>query len=194
MTIVLDLKKSQGITLNLKKLVPSLSKLTFQVGWGPHPIHSKSMTQGFDCDLAVYCLNANGKIDKAEDVVFFNNPKYVNDSIVLPKDNRDGEGGPEQVFVDLTKVPADRTQLDLYVFIFDFKARKQNFGMISNAKAALVDGVTGNVIQEYALNESFSADSAVHVGSLVREGDGWNFNPVGMGALADENDVVGSYC
>jgi stress response protein SCP2 len=192
--IVLDLKKNAGITLNLKKLVPSLVQLSFQVGWQPHPVHKDSMKDGFDLDLTVYALNSSGKIDKAEDVVFFNNKRYTNDSIILPKDNRDGQAGPEELFVDLTKVPADRTQLDLYVFIFDYLARQQNFGMISNAKASLIDGVTGKVIQEYALNESFSQDSAVHVGSLVRSDDGWVFNPVGIGAKADPQDVVGSYC
>jgi tellurium resistance protein TerD len=194
MSIVLDLQKSKGIKLDLAKAAPSLTKLRALITWTLHPIHGKSLTQGFDLDLAVYALNASGKIDKAEDVVFFNNKRYVNDSIVLPGDNRDGDGDGEEILFDLPKVPTDRSQLDLYVFIFDYKARKQNFGMIANAKVELFNADTGELVQTYALNESFSADSAVHVGSLVRESAGWSFSPVGAGATADENDVVQAYC
>lgn len=194
MSITLDLQKSKGISLNLTKDHPTLKRLTAQVGWKPHPVYGKSLTQGFDLDLAVYALNVNGRIDKAEDVIFFNNPKYAGDAIVLPKDERDGGTGPEEISFNLPAVPADRTQLDLYVFIFDYVARKQSFGMIADAQVALIDAETNKVIQTYALNESFSQDSAVHIGSLVRDDSGWSFNPVGAGALADPNDVVSAYC
>lgn len=194
MTITLDLQKSKGITLNLTKDLPSLKKLTARLGWEPHPVTGKSLTAGFDLDIAVFALNANGKLDGGNDVVFFNNPKYTNDSIVLPADNRDGSDHPEEIHFTLPDVPANRHQLDIYVTIFEAATRKQNFGMVANAFVELVDTETGKQIQAYALNENFSQDTAVHLGSLVRDGSGgWAFNPVGVGASADLNAIAGAY-
>ena len=127
MTITLDLQKSKGVTLNLTKDLPSLKKLTARLGWQPHPVTGKSLTAGFDLDIAVFALNAKGKLDSGQDVIFFNNPRYEADSIVLPADNRDGSDHPEEIHFSLPDVPANRHQLDIYVTIFEFAQRKQSW-------------------------------------------------------------------
>lgn len=193
MTISLDLKKNSGVVLDLAKAAPSLRSLRGKISWDMHPVNGKSLSDGFDLDLFVFCLDVNGKIGAATDVCFFNNKNYGGGSIVLPEDNR--SGGSEEVNFTLDKIPTDRQQLDIYVFVFDYEKRRQNFGMMANAKFELIDtGANPNVVlQAYALNESYSQDTALHVGSLVRSGSGWNFMPVGMGAVAGPNDALGSY-
>lgn len=205
MTITLDLQKSAGIKLDLTKAAPGLKRLRAFISWNMHPSYKDSPAEnrkkGFDLDLAVYALNKDGKIDSAGDVIFFNNKRYVDDSIVLPFDNTEGDDEKddpsvrkgEEIIFNLDKVPADRTQLDLFVFLFEYIQRHQNLGMIANATFELFNMDTDEVIQAYKLNESYAADSAVHLVTLTREGSGWVLTPIGKGASADEEDVVQAY-
>lgn len=193
MSISLDLSKNKGIVLDLAKLAPELKHLKAHMTWGMHPVHGKSMKDGFDLDLFVFALNQSGKITFPQDVVYYNNQKLAGDAVVLPADNRDGDGDGEEVMFNLDNVPSDKSQLDLYVFLFDFEARKQNFGMMAGAKVDLINQDDGKILQSYALNEDYSQDTALHVGSLVRSGSGWSFKAEGVGARATPNDIIPAY-
>lgn len=192
MSIILDLQKSKGITLDLTKLAPTLKHLRLEVSWDMHPIHGGSLTEDYDLDLSVLALNDQGKIEGVDDVVYFKHQVFGPNAVVLPEDVRGG-GSMEVVDFDLAKIPANRSQLDAYVILYDAEKRKQTFGAITNAKVRLRDTEADTVLQEYAINDSFSPYSVLHIGSLGREAGNWSFAPVGIASSGDLNTVAGLY-
>lgn len=192
MSGILNLEKKSGI-LDLAKVAPSLSKLRGVLNWDAHPVHAKSLSQGFDLDIFVFALNKDSKISGGDDVGFFNNKNALGGAVQIPVDNRTGDGhDDEYVLVNLGSVPADKTALDVFVFIFDAAARQQNFGMVANAQFQLINEETKEIIQSYSLNQHVSS-TAIHLGRISRNGSGWNFEPVGEAASADPNEVAAAY-
>lgn len=113
----------------------------------------------------------------------------------MSADNRTGEdtGGDDEFFIaDLTKIPTDRAAFDVFVFIHDATNRKQSFGMMANARFELKNEVDGSLVQGYNISQ-FTTGSCLHIGTIERVGDHWNFNPVGEAAEADPNQVAKAY-
>ena len=191
MSDILQLKKDAGI-LDLKKVAPSLTRLKGMLNWDPHPVHGASLSQGFDLDLFVFSLNKGGKIDGGQDVCFYHNKSIHNGAVQIPVDNRTGEGDDDEyVLFDLQKAPVDRS-FDLYVFVYEAAERGHNFGMIANPTVHLVDEVTNATIQVYSLNQHVTG-TAVHLGRVSNDGNGWAFSPIGDAAAADPNAVARAY-
>lgn len=138
-------------------------------------------------------INGDNKISGGQDVVFFNNKVAFNGAITVPVDNRTGEGDEDEyVLLDLPNIPADKTGVDLYVFVYEAGTRDHNFGMVANARFVLIDEVTKSVIQTYNLSSDVSG-TAVHLGRVQRSGSGWQFMPIGEAAAADPNQVAAAY-
>ena len=191
----LNLDKGAGF-LDLSKAAPSLTKLKGTLNWDMHPVHGKDLNAGFDLDIFIFSLNAQRKIQYPQDVCFFNNKITCGGAITIPVDNRtgedDGSGDDEFFIADLSNIPADKVSFDIFVFIHAATARKQNFGMMANAKFELKDEVTGFSLQKYNISQ-FTNGTALHVGTIDRNGSGWDFKPVGEAAEADPNQVVQAY-
>lgn len=81
----------------------------------------------------------------------------------------DGDGGDEQIKVDLTAVPSNSD------------VHKQNFGQVSNACIRIFDEVSNTELIRYDLGEDFSVETAVVVGELYRNNGEWKFNAIGSG-------------
>ncbi|AVH84946.1 hypothetical protein RsoM2USA_17 [Ralstonia phage RsoM2USA] len=185
--LMLDLNKNAAMVLDLTKVAPSLVNLKGRLHWDSHPL--KNSQYGFDLDIFAFVLDTNGKLGAATDVAFFNNKKAH--GVEIPKDVRDG-GEDEEVFITLPNVPADKVQIDLYVFIHEYAKRGQNFSQIANAKFDLENVDTGDVLARYSVSQ-YGAETALHVGSLVRSGSNWSFEPAGVAAVADPNQVLQAY-
>jgi tellurium resistance protein TerD len=67
------------------------------------------------------------------------------------------------------------------VTIHEGEARRQNFGMVSNAFVRVVDQVTGREITRYDLNEDASVETAMIFGEVYRHNADWKFRAVGQG-------------
>lgn len=194
MTIQLNLTKEPGMILNLTKAAPALNILRGDLDWEPHPVNANCKKSGFDLDIFVISLNANGKIETGDDIVYFNNKFNANNSITVPVDNQTGEGEDDEFFtIDTRIVRADRPQHEVFVFLHEADLRKQNFGMIASAKFAISDADTGVAIVEYSLNQNYGSATALHVGSLVCGPNGNEFHPVGVGATLDPQQVINMY-
>lgn len=196
MTAFLDLNKNTGF-LDLSKAAPSLTKLRGALNWDMHPIHGKDLNNGFDLDIFIFGLNAQKKIQFPQDVCFFNNKTICASAIQMSEDNRTGldsaPGQDDEFFTaDLSKIPADKASFDVFVFIHDATNRRQNFGMMANARFELRNEADGSLIQGYNISQ-FTTGSALHIGTVERKGDTWNFNPVGEAAEADPNQVAQAY-
>jgi len=191
-TLDLDKNKTQML-LDLAKDLPELRKLKGFLRWDPHPVHANSNKDGFDLDIFVYSLAEDKKVKSANDVVYFKNQWNANKSIGIPVDNRVGGGDDEYVMLDIPNLPADRHRFEIFIFLFEAKERKQNFGMIANASFILADEETGEEKVKYNLTQSYSQETALHVGSLIREASGFVFKPQGGSSIQNPNEVLQYY-
>lgn len=189
----LNLSKTT-MMLDLTKAAPSLTRLQGILNWDVHPVHGASKDFGFDLDVFVFCLDANGKLGSTSDVVFFNNMSAYNGAVVYPRDNRNGEGDDdEEILTDISKIPAHIHSIEHFVFLHEADKRSQDFSMIAGGAFTLFDQ-DGNKIQEYKLQQ-FANGTALHVGTLKRQASGgWGFQPMGESAVAGPNDVMKAFC
>ena len=111
-----SLKKGQKVSLT--KDNPGLRNVVVGLGWDeaekPKAIFGGlfgggGKVQDIDCDAIVFLLDAEGKIAKREDVVFFNNLRHVTGCVMHQGDNLTGagEGDDEQIIVSLSKLPSE---------------------------------------------------------------------------------------
>ncbi len=177
---------TKGQKLNIQKDNGGFAKAHFGLDWNVKP----SNVTGFDYDLDFFMvlLNAQGKAaygDSNESMVFYNHKQNQNKSVYVLDDNLTGENKvgekyDEQGFIEFNKVPAEVSQIVACVSIYDYLARKQNFGQVTNARCDILNGETGQVLATYDLTEDMSGASGIVVGRFKREADGsWSFKAVG---------------
>ena len=172
------LKKGQKV--DLTKGNPGLKKITVGLGWDVNRYDGGS---DFDLDASAFLLGANGRVTDDSDFVFYGNATHPSGSVVYGGDNRTGagEGDDEQIFVDLSTVPAAIQKIDFTVTIYEAAERRQNFGQVSNAFVRILDDATGQELIRYDLEEDFSIETALVVGELYRHNGEWKFNAIGSG-------------
>lgn len=171
---------SKGQKISLSKEVPGLSRIMVGLGWDTNRYDGNA---DFDLDASAFLVGANGKCTCSSDFVFYNNLEHPSGAVKHMGDNRtgDGEGDDEQIFVDLSKIPANIEKIAVTVTIFDAEKRRQNFGQVSNAYCRMVNDDTGEEIIRYDLGEDFSIETAMVVGELYRHNGEWKFNAIGSG-------------
>lgn len=171
---------SKGQKISLSKEAPGLTHIMVGLGWD---INRYDGNADFDLDASAFLTGANGKCTCSGDFVFYNNLEHPSGAVKHMGDNRtgDGEGDDEQIFVDLSKIPANIERIAVTVTIFDAEKRRQNFGQVSNAYCRMVNDDTGEEIIRYDLGEDFSIETAMVVGELYRHNGEWKFNAIGSG-------------
>ena len=142
----------------------------------------------FDLDASAFLLNADGKVRKDEDFIFYGNLKSSDGSVRHTGDNLTGEGdGDDEVLIiDFSKVPSDIQKIAITVTIYDAQERSQNFGQVSNAyvrvaRMANENDMVGTEVLKFDLAEEFSIETALVVCEIYKNGDDWKFNAVGAG-------------
>ena len=143
---------SKGQKISLSKEAPGLKKIMVGLGWDTNKYDGG---QDFDLDASAFLAGANGKCTSDQDFVFYGNLEHPSGSVKHMGDNRtgDGEGDDEQIFIDLSAIPANIAKVAFTVTIYDADKRRQNFGQV----CALV------------------------IGELYRHGGEWKFNAIGSG-------------
>ena len=176
--MAISLQKGQKV--DLTKTNPGLTKVLVGLGWDTNKYDGGN---DFDLDSAAFLLDETGKVGSEADFVFYNNLQGGGGSVVHKGDNRTGvgEGDDEQVFIDLTKVPASVHKISFTVTIHDGEQRRQNFGQVSNAYIRIMNADSNSELIRYDLGEDFSIETAVVVGQLYRNGAEWKFNAIGSG-------------
>lgn len=190
MSNVVNLTK--GGRVDLQKQVPGLKNIRVGLGWK----ENKFSTGGdYDLDVTAFILKHDSKGDPkcagAESMIFYNNLKSAGGEIIHSGDNRTGtgEGDDETLTVDVTKILSIADEVSFVITIDNAAAKKQNFGQIEKSYVRIYDDANSSVIAEYLLDETFSNETAVQVGSLYRNPEGHvSFKAVGQGyalGLAD---------
>ncbi|MES2572883.1 MAG: TerD family protein, partial [Verrucomicrobiota bacterium] len=117
------------------------------------------------------------------DFIFYNQTKSPEGAVEHTGDNTTGagEGDDETVLVNLPAVPPEIDKIAVSVTIHDAEARKQNFGMVSQAFVRVVNAADNQEIVRYDLSEDFSTETALIFGEVYRHGSEWKFRAVGQG-------------
>ncbi|MDM5179930.1 TerD family protein [Massilia sp. DJPM01] len=170
---------TKGGNVNLSKEAPGLTKMVIGLGWDAR---STSGVE-FDLDGSVFLLKADGKVRADTDMIFYNNLKSVDGSVTHSGDNRTGagDGDDESITVELSRVPADIEKISVCVTIHDAAARKQNFGMVSNAFIRCINAADNTEIARFDLSEDGSTEAAMIFGEVYRHAGDWKFRAVGQG-------------
>jgi len=170
----------KGQKIDLTKGNPSLKKVIIGLGWD-----TNKYSGGFDFDLdaSVFLLGTNGRTNRDEDFIFYNNLKSRNDAVIHTGDNRtgEGEGDDEQIILEFDKMPADIDKMAVTVTIHEAVERGQNFGQVSNAYVRVIDADTNEEVLRYDLGEDFSIETALVVCEIYRNNGEWKFSAIGSG-------------
>ena len=170
---------SKGSNVSLSKEAPGLTTVNIGLGWDTRATDGS----GFDLDASVFIVNETGKVRSDSDFVFYNNKAGADGAVTHLGDNTTGEGDgdDEVVVVNLDKLPADVAKMNFCVTIHDADARKQSFGMVTNAYIRVVNATGGAEIARYDLSEDASTETAMIFGELYRHGGEWKFKAIGQG-------------
>ncbi|MDH2333233.1 TerD family protein [Paenibacillus polymyxa] len=171
---------SKGQRIDLTKTNPGLTRVVVGLGWDTNKYSGGA---DFDLDASAFLLYEDGKAKAADDFVFYNNPTGGAGSVTHTGDNRtgDGDGDDEQIIVDFSKIPANIHRIGITVTIYDYEARAQNFGQVSNAFVRVVDAATDREVLRYDLGEDFSTETAVVFCEFYRQNADWKFQAIGSG-------------
>ena len=155
---------------------------------------------GFDLDASAFLLGDNGKLQRDEDFIFYNNLESRNKAVVHTGDNLtgDGDGDDEVIMIDFTKIPDDIKKIAICVTIHDAAARGQNFGQVSNAyiriaKMADEFDTVGEPVLKFDLEEEFSIETALVVAEIYFKNGEWKFNAVAAGYQGGLEAIVRSF-
>lgn len=194
---------TKGGRINLTKEAPSLTLVKFDLGWKENAFDTGA---DFDLDASAFVckVDASGNSVLLGDdyMVFYNQLTDPSGAISHSGDNKIGGSDVcETITVDLAKLASDARvqnvgEISFIVTIHEAIERKQNFGQVSNSFISLRDGVTNKELARYDLEDSFSNETAVQFGSLVKKDGSWVFKAVGAGfnkGLADFVEVYGGH-
>jgi tellurium resistance protein TerD len=183
---------SKGQKIDLTKTNPGLSKILVGLGWDVNKYDGGS---DFDLDASVFLVGANGKATSDSDFIFYNNPNHPSGAVQYMGDNRTGagEGDDEQINIDLSLVPANIERIAFTVTIYDYEARKQNFGQVSNAFIRVVDTANNTELMRYDLSEDFSIETALVIAELYRNNGEWKFQAIGSGFTGGLSALCANY-
>ncbi|GEM44396.1 TerD family protein [Deinococcus cellulosilyticus] len=170
---------SKGGNVSLTKEAPGLTSITVGLGWDIRTTDGAA----FDLDASAFLLGESGKVASDSDFVFFNNNKSTDGSVEYGGDNRTGEGAgdDETIKIDLTRVPQTVTRIVIAVTIYDAETRRQNFGMVRNAYARVLNNAGGAEIARYDLSEDASTETAMIFAEVYRHNTDWKFKAIGQG-------------
>jgi tellurium resistance protein TerD len=170
---------SKGGNVSLSKEEPGLTHILIGLGWDTRTTDGTD----FDLDASAFLLGASERVRGDDDFIFYNNLRSSDGSVEHTGDNRtgEGEGDDEALKVELGKVPVDIQKVAVTVTIHDGEARRQSFGMVSNAFIRVVNDVTGREIARYDLSEDASTETAMIFGEIYRHNGEWKFRAVGQG-------------
>jgi len=174
----ISLKK--GSELDLTNADPSLDDVYIGLGWDA----SSDTAVEFDLDACIFMLNREDKVRSSDDLIFYNQVRGENDSVLFGHDNRTGagDGDDEYLLVNLSRVPWDIMKLAVCVTIYEAQNRQQNFGRVKNAFVRVVNKATQREIARYDLTENCTDETTFIFGELTRSGQKtWTFKAVGRG-------------
>ncbi|CAG1021431.1 General stress protein 16U [Patescibacteria group bacterium] len=139
-------------------------------------INHSSLPPAMELDVSAFLLNAQSKVTKDEDFVFFNQPNRSDAGISLE---------PEQsrFTLHLDKTSHAIQKISLTITITDGTSKGQSFSLLKNVTVLVKDFLTGFEIASFALDTSGFKETALILGEIYRYQEQWKFRAVGQGFI-----------
>lgn len=187
--MVLNLQKGQKVDLTKGT---NIKKIRVCLGWDEKKFDSG---KDFDLDASAFLLKTDGKCESEKNVIFYNQLTDQYGAVTHSGDNRTGAGAGDKeiINIDFDKTPLSVAKIAFAITIYEAMIRKQNFGMVSNAYARVVDITTNQEILRYNLGEDFSTETAIVTCEVYRYGNDWKFAAVGQGFNGGLEAIVKGY-
>lgn len=182
----------KGQRIDVTKANPGLKKYTVGLGWDPQA----SSGQDFDLDASVFILGSNNKLLSEKHMVFYNNLKSPNDAVIHNGDNRTGAGAgdDETIDIDFSKLEPEAEKIVIVVTIHECMTRRQNFGMVKDAYARLLNGEDKTTeIARYDLAEDYSTETSINFVELYKKDGEWKMNATGTAAPSTLDEHIALY-
>ena len=133
----------------------------------------------FDLDASAFLLGDNGKLQRDEDFIFYNNLESRNKAVVHTGDNLTGDGDGDDEVIMIEK-------------------KNQNFGQVSNAYIRIVKmadefDTVGEPVLKFDLEEEFSIETALVVAEIYLKNGEWKFSAVAAGYQGGLEAIVRSF-
>lgn len=156
-------------------------KIWIGLGW---ELNKDIFEEDIDVDLTAFQLNKEGKVNTENDFIFYNNPVSDTGSVRFTGDNKIGSTAGnnldnEIIEIDTDKIPDYVDRIIITASIYEAEKRKQNFAMVLNAYARVIQENDDELIR-YDLSEDFSYDKSVLIGEIIRQDENlFKFNLLG---------------
>jgi tellurium resistance protein TerD len=173
------------------------TKFTVGLGWDV-----SGASTDFDLDAHAFGVVAGPKLyNNASHAVTYANTDLVKNgksfgttdgSIISLGDNLTGagDGADESIVIDTDKLPAEITEVLVFLTIHEAAKRGQHFGQVKNAFLSIAnDG--GTELCRYNLTTEFTGCISIQVGSFEKGKDGtWQFNALGAGLQKEDLGMI----
>jgi tellurite resistance protein TerA len=132
--------------------------------------------QGMELDASAFLLNAQGKVTKDEDFVFFNQPARADQGVLLE---------PEQgrFTLHLDRTGSDIQKIALTITIADGVSKGQSFTLVKQVTVLVKDFLTGIEIASFVLDTTPNKETALILAEFYRYQDKWKLRAVGQGFI-----------
>lgn len=125
-------------------------------------------------DHSIFLLNADGKVAKDEDFIFFNNPNRADVGIIHNPANGTTE-------LDFSKTPASIARIVFALTISDGVHKNQSFRDVNSTKLTVQDKVSGTECAVFDLVTADKSETALIMGELYQRNGQWKFRAIGQG-------------
>jgi tellurium resistance protein TerD len=155
----------------------NIKKIKVCLGWKEKDLNGNDI----DLDTSAFVLNLQDKVEKDEDVVFYNQMIHPSNAIKHSGDDRKGSGSithsddKEIVTLELDKIPSYSNKIVFVASIYEVPPLKQKFGSVKNAFIRIIDADTNSELMRYDLTEDYSTATAVKAGEIYRNKGEWKF-------------------
>lgn len=133
-------------------------------------------TSGPDLDVSAFLLNAQGKVSRDDDFVFYNQPVRADQGIELePEHNR--------LTLHLDRTQASVQKVALTMTLTAGQTNGLSFAEVQQVTVLVKDFLTGIEIASFALDTTKNQETALILVEFYRHQDKWKLRAVGQGFI-----------
>jgi tellurium resistance protein TerD len=169
-----DMKRGSNVALTRE--IPSLTSVLLGVRFTAGA--EKSLTDNLV--LATLLCNESNKVLSDEHFIFFNQLTSPEES-VAQRESALGDDN-EQVEVQLPDVPVDVNRIVVALYLNEGIAQRRSLGQLRDCYIRVLDGADNSeLVRSENLAPFLSTETALVLGELYRNQNGWKFRVIGEG-------------
>ncbi|MDD1612627.1 MAG: TerD domain-containing protein [Methylococcaceae bacterium] len=131
---------------------------------------------GPDLDLSAFLLNAQGKVSRDDDFVFYNQPVRADQGVAL-------EAEQNRLTLHLDRTQPSVQKISLAMTITDGQVKCQSFAEIQQVTVLVKDFLTGIEIASFELETTKNQETALILVEFYRHQGQWKLRAVGQGFI-----------